>query len=106
MKIAVAPTVIFLELLMFRKLPQPRVVASVLVVCVGIAVSTVSETQVRFLQFFPQQKPWNFTARDCAQRLLLGLFSDPAFLHVFLPPLYRYIGFKIFWAFCLSCMDL
>lgn len=46
MKIAVAPTVIFLELLMFRRLPRPRVVASVLVVCMGIAVSTVSDAQV------------------------------------------------------------
>lgn len=47
MKIAVAPTVIVLELLMFHKLPSSRVVASVLLVCVGIAVTTVSESEVR-----------------------------------------------------------
>jgi len=46
MKIAVAPTVIALELLMFRKLPSTRVIASVLVVCIGIAVATVSDSQV------------------------------------------------------------
>ncbi|KAF5835056.1 hypothetical protein DUNSADRAFT_8000 [Dunaliella salina] len=46
MKIAVAPTVIALELLMFRKLPSPRIIASVLVVCVGIAVATVSDAQI------------------------------------------------------------
>lgn len=46
MKIAVAPTVIALDVLMFRRIPKPRIVASVLVVCVGIAVATVTDTQV------------------------------------------------------------
>jgi len=46
MKIAVAPTVIALELLMFRKLPSPRIIASVLVVCIGIAVATISDAQI------------------------------------------------------------
>ena len=46
MKIAVAPTVIALDVLMFHRIPKPRIVASVLVVCVGIAVATVTDTQV------------------------------------------------------------
>ena len=46
MKIAVAPTVIALDLIMFHKLPQPKIVASVLVVCLGIAVATVTDHQM------------------------------------------------------------
>lgn len=46
MKIAVAPTVIAMELVMFGRLPGPRVIASVLVVCMGIAVATVSDSQM------------------------------------------------------------
>jgi hypothetical protein len=47
MKIAVAPTVIALELLMFRRVPPMRIVMSVMVVCAGIGVATVTDTQVR-----------------------------------------------------------
>ena len=47
MKIAVAPTVIALELVMFRRVPPARIVASVMVVCMGIGVATVTDTQVR-----------------------------------------------------------
>ncbi|GLC35896.1 hypothetical protein PLESTF_001237400 [Pleodorina starrii] len=46
MKIAVAPTVIALELLMFRRVPPLRIVASVMVVCVGIGVATVTDSQM------------------------------------------------------------
>ncbi|KAL6744932.1 triose-phosphate transporter family-domain-containing protein [Haematococcus lacustris] len=46
MKIAVAPTVILLEFIMFRRLPHPRVVAAVLLVCLGIAVATVTDSQM------------------------------------------------------------
>ncbi|KAG2489067.1 hypothetical protein HYH03_012503 [Edaphochlamys debaryana] len=46
MKIAVAPTVIGLELLMFRRVPPVRIVASVAVVCVGIGVATVTDSRV------------------------------------------------------------
>ena len=35
-----------MELLMFRKLPSPRIIASVMVVCVGIAVATISDSEV------------------------------------------------------------
>jgi hypothetical protein len=38
--------VIAMELLMFRKLPSPRIIASVMVVCVGIAVATISDSEV------------------------------------------------------------
>ncbi len=46
MKIAVAPTVIALEVLMFRRLPPVRIIASVLVVCAGIGVATVTDSQM------------------------------------------------------------
>ncbi|GFR52735.1 hypothetical protein Agub_g15287, partial [Astrephomene gubernaculifera] len=46
MKIAVAPTVIALELLLFRRIPPARIVASVLVVCGGIGVATAADSQV------------------------------------------------------------
>ncbi|PNH06400.1 Solute carrier family 35 member E3 [Tetrabaena socialis] len=46
MKIAVAPTVIGLELLMFRRVPPARIVAAVLVVCLGIGVATVTDSQM------------------------------------------------------------
>ncbi|EFJ43115.1 hypothetical protein VOLCADRAFT_106985 [Volvox carteri f. nagariensis] len=46
MKIAVAPTVIGLELVMFRRVPPLRIVASVMVVCLGIGVATVTDTQM------------------------------------------------------------
>lgn len=46
MKIAVAPTVIFLELVMFRTLPGPLIMASVTLVCLGIGVATVTDSQL------------------------------------------------------------
>eukprot|EP00195_Chlamydomonas_chlamydogama_P008271 CAMPEP_0202906904 /NCGR_PEP_ID=MMETSP1392-20130828/40662_1 /ASSEMBLY_ACC=CAM_ASM_000868 /TAXON_ID=225041 /ORGANISM="Chlamydomonas chlamydogama, Strain SAG 11-48b" /LENGTH=371 /DNA_ID=CAMNT_0049595587 /DNA_START=223 /DNA_END=1338 /DNA_ORIENTATION=+ len=46
MKIAVAPTVLALDLILFRKLPQPKVIAAVFVVCMGIAVATVTDSQM------------------------------------------------------------
>lgn len=46
MKIAVAPTVIGLELLMFRRLPGPKIILSVCLVCLGIAVATVTDSQM------------------------------------------------------------
>jgi solute carrier family 35, member E3 len=46
MKIAVAPTVIALELLMFGTLPNKQVLLSVFVVCIGIAVATVTDSQL------------------------------------------------------------
>ncbi|GIL90469.1 hypothetical protein Vretifemale_18118 [Volvox reticuliferus] len=46
MKIAVAPTVIALELVMFRRVPPLRIVASVMVVCMGIGVATVTDAQM------------------------------------------------------------
>ncbi|KXZ48916.1 hypothetical protein GPECTOR_24g205 [Gonium pectorale] len=46
MKIAVAPTVIALELLMFRRVPPARIVAAVALVCAGISVATLSDSQV------------------------------------------------------------
>ncbi len=46
MKIAVAPTVIALDVLLFRRFPKPKIVASVFVVCMGIAVATVTDAQV------------------------------------------------------------
>ena len=33
-----APTVIVLDILLFRKFPQPKIIASVFIVCLGIAV--------------------------------------------------------------------
>jgi solute carrier family 35 protein E3 len=45
-KIAVAPTVVLLELLMFKRLPPPRIIASVLVVCSGVFLATTNDTQV------------------------------------------------------------
>lgn len=46
MKIAVAPTVMLLELLCFKIVPPPKVVASVLVVCMGIAIATVTDSKL------------------------------------------------------------
>ena len=46
MKIAVAPTVLVMELLFFHKVPPPRVVAAVALVCLGIGVATVSDTKL------------------------------------------------------------
>jgi solute carrier family 35 protein E3 len=43
---SVAPTVIALDVILFRRLPQPKIVASVLVVCVGIAVATVTDSEM------------------------------------------------------------
>ena len=42
----VAPTVIALDVILFRKIPQPKIIASVFVVCMGIAVATVTDTQM------------------------------------------------------------
>lgn len=46
MKIAVAPTVMALELLMFRRVPPPRVVAAVGVVCAGVGLATVTDSKM------------------------------------------------------------
>jgi len=43
MKIAVAPTVMGLELLMFRRVPPRSVVAAVGVVCLGVGMATVAD---------------------------------------------------------------
>jgi solute carrier family 35 protein E3 len=44
MKIAIAPTVVVMEFFMFSKLPSRLMILSVLVVCAGITVATVSDT--------------------------------------------------------------
>jgi solute carrier family 35 protein E3 len=44
MKIAIAPTVVVMEFFMFGKLPSRLMILSVLVVCAGITVATVSDT--------------------------------------------------------------
>jgi solute carrier family 35 protein E3 len=46
MKIAVAPTVILIEAALFGKIPPVRIVASVLVVCLGIGIATVTDSQL------------------------------------------------------------
>jgi solute carrier family 35 protein E3 len=46
MKIAVAPTVMALDIIMYRRLPKPLVIASVLLVCFGIAIATVTDHQM------------------------------------------------------------
>ena len=46
MKIAVAPTVMALDIILYRRLPKPLVIASVLLVCFGIAIATVSDHQM------------------------------------------------------------
>lgn len=46
MKIAVAPTVMGLELLLYHKVPPPKVVASVMVVCLGVALATVTDSKI------------------------------------------------------------
>jgi solute carrier family 35 protein E3 len=46
MKIAVAPTVIMIEAILFGKIPPVTIVASVLVVCLGIAIATVTDSQL------------------------------------------------------------
>eukprot|EP00199_Chlamydomonas_sp_CCMP681_P002716 CAMPEP_0119104708 /NCGR_PEP_ID=MMETSP1180-20130426/2856_1 /TAXON_ID=3052 ORGANISM="Chlamydomonas cf sp, Strain CCMP681" /NCGR_SAMPLE_ID=MMETSP1180 /ASSEMBLY_ACC=CAM_ASM_000741 /LENGTH=337 /DNA_ID=CAMNT_0007089539 /DNA_START=75 /DNA_END=1088 /DNA_ORIENTATION=- len=43
MKIAIAPTVVVMEFLMFNKLPSRLMLCAVLVVCAGITVATVSD---------------------------------------------------------------
>lgn len=45
-KIAVAPAVLIIEYILFRKTASFRVLMSVAVVCLGIGVATVSDTQV------------------------------------------------------------
>ena len=45
-KIAVAPAVLAIEFLLFRKRASKRVVASIAVVCLGVALSTVSDTNL------------------------------------------------------------
>lgn len=45
-KIAVAPAVLLIEYVLFRKTASTRVLLSVVVVCCGIGVATVSDTQV------------------------------------------------------------
>ena len=46
MKIAITPAVIVLEFLMFSKVPSPMVLCSILVVCAGVTISTVTDTVV------------------------------------------------------------
>lgn len=46
MKIAVAPTVMLLELLFFKVVPPARVVASVFIVCLGIAIATITDAKL------------------------------------------------------------
>lgn len=46
MKIAVAPTVIIVDALFFRKYPSFLVSASVTLVCIGIGIATVSDSEV------------------------------------------------------------
>ena len=43
MKVAIAPTVIILEVFMFRKIPSLMVLLSVLVVCAGVTIATVTD---------------------------------------------------------------
>lgn len=49
MKIAVAPTVMVLDLLLFRTIPPIRVVLSVFIVCIGIGIATVTGACVAVL---------------------------------------------------------
>eukprot|EP00882_Tetradesmus_deserticola_P010725 GHRQ01011326.1.p1 GENE.GHRQ01011326.1~~GHRQ01011326.1.p1 ORF type:complete len:302 (+),score=107.75 GHRQ01011326.1:144-1049(+) len=44
MKIAVAPTVMLLDLIVFGIVPAPKVVASVVLVCLGIGIATVTDS--------------------------------------------------------------
>lgn len=46
MKIAVAPTVLALELIMFGRVPKPKIVAAVAIVCLGIGLATVTDTKM------------------------------------------------------------
>jgi hypothetical protein len=46
MKIAVAPTVLVMELLFFHKVPPPKVVAAVALVCLGIGIATVTDSKL------------------------------------------------------------
>lgn len=46
MKIAITPAVIVLEFLMFSKVPSTMVLCSILVVCAGVTISTVTDTVV------------------------------------------------------------
>ncbi|KIZ07727.1 Solute carrier family 35 member E3 [Monoraphidium neglectum] len=46
MKIAVAPTVMALELAVYGKLPTPRVVLAVMLVCLGVAAATITDTEM------------------------------------------------------------
>ena len=46
-KIAVAPMVLLLEFLLLGHRVTSRVIASVAVVCIGVGVCTVTDTQVR-----------------------------------------------------------
>lgn len=46
MKIAVAPTVMVLDLLLFRIVPPVRIVLAVLVVCAGIGIATVTDDKI------------------------------------------------------------
>ena len=43
MKVTIAPTVIVLEIFMFRKFPSFMVILSVLVVCAGVTIATVTD---------------------------------------------------------------
>ncbi|GAX83445.1 hypothetical protein CEUSTIGMA_g10870.t1 [Chlamydomonas eustigma] len=46
MKVAVAPSVLLLEIVMFHKIPSLMVVCSVVVVCAGVTVATVTDPVV------------------------------------------------------------
>ena len=43
MKVAIAPTVIVLEVFMFRKVPSVMILLSVMVVCAGVTIATVTD---------------------------------------------------------------
>jgi solute carrier family 35 protein E3 len=46
MKVAVAPTVVAMELVLFHQVPEWKTVASVVTVCVGVAASTVTDPDI------------------------------------------------------------
>lgn len=46
MKIAVAPAVLLLEFIFYRKTVSPRTVASIVVVCLGVGMATVTDPQI------------------------------------------------------------
>lgn len=45
-KIAVAPAVLLIEFLLFRKSASPRIVAAIALVCAGVGLSTLTDVKV------------------------------------------------------------